>query len=319
MNPRRSPIRTSHRRPTRSRSACSLTLRAGVAATSFALFGVLAACSSSTEVTGDTTATSTSTSVASTTTVAASTTTSTVAPSTVPATTEAPATTAVPTTAPAPEGCAVDFAPTDDAVGVEVVNGDWNGDGDADSALSWGEPIGSGIDWYVRMQNSGGVNSVVALGDLGVGFAAVVGPVDVDFSLGAPPGSNRDELLAIVGSNAAGFNLGVFGTDGDGCAFQFDGGGGDAYVIPIHGAAATMSGLMCDGGMGSQFIVRLEASTTDGAAWDVRYIRVERSDGNTLVDGTILNDVLPDGDPQLELFSKASCGGTDLVGGDSDF
>jgi len=260
-------------------------------------------CSSSTSVGGTTSSTDVTTTVMATTT----------APSTtVPA--SAPPT--APPTAP-PVGCP-DVTPSAAAVQVQVINGDWNGDGSADSALSWGEPAAGGPEWYIRMQISGGANSAVALGDLGVGFAYALGEIDLDFALGAEPGVNRDEMIAIVGSNASGYNLGLFGTDDNGCAFQFDNGGGSPYEVPVHAAAATMSGMMCDGGMGSRFAVRLEASTGDGVHWDVRYIRVERTDQNSLADGVVINDTI-DGASAVAVFGQAECDGTMFIGPGADY
>jgi len=264
---------------------------------------LLAGCSSSKSVGGATSTSEFTTTVAGSTTVP-----STTVPASVPPT--------APPTAP-PTGCP-DLTPSADAVQVQVINGDWNGDGSADSALSWGELSGGAPEWYLRMQISGGANSAVALGDLGAGFAYALGEVDVDFALGAEPGVNRDELLAIVGSNSSGYNLGVFGTDANGCAFQFDNGGGGAYEIPVHAAAATMSGMMCDGGMGSRFVVRLEASSGDGITWDARYIRVERTDQNSLADGTVITDTI-DGASAVAVFGQAECDGTMYIGPGADY
>lgn len=118
----------------------------------------------------------------------------------------------------------------------------------------------------------------------------------------------RDELLAIVGSNAAGFNLGVFAIDDDGCAFQFDNDGDDPYIIPVHMAAATMSGMGCDGGMGTHFITRMEASTADGTNWDTTDTWIQRADMNSLRDGMEITDTLVTGDPELDAYGQAQCG-----------
>lgn len=266
----------------------------------------------------------TTTVVAPTTTMAGTTTTETTTPAVTTSTTVAATTTApiVPTTSAttaAPGGCGSSVGPSAAAVGMKQVSGDWNGDGTVDAARSWGEPSGGSPTWYVRMEVSGGSSSTLVLSGVDPGFAAVLGAVDVDFSIGAPPGVVRDELLAIVGSNAAGYNLGVFGVGADGCAFQFDDGAGQPYLVPVHGAAAVMSGMRCDGGMGSHFIVRLEAETSDGTHWTTRTIKVERTDANTLADGTVLTGTLLSTDPELAAFGEAECFGTPFVGGDADY
>jgi hypothetical protein len=268
-----------------------------------------AACSSSKSIGGDAGGT---TVPASTSSVAAS---STTAPPTT-----GPATTAPATTAAGPTTACDDSSPSAAAVQVSVVNGDWNGDGDPDSAVSWGEPTGAGADWFVRMQVNGGTSSVVALGDAGAGFVAAIGYTDVDFSLGAPDGTNRQEMVAIVGSNAAGYNLGVFGLDSSGCAFEFDDGtAGEPYVIPVHNSAAALSGMKCDGGMGSRFVVRLEASTADGTNWTTQDIRVERADENSLVEDAPIPGTLTSADAALTAYGEAECDGELLVGGGADY
>lgn len=243
-------------------------------------------------------------------------------------TTAAPATSAPASTAPAPTTAAPaptvappappaslcdDIAPTAAAVDVTVVNGDWNGDGAVDSAVSWGEPTSGGVDWFVRMQLSGAGNSSIFLGDLGPGYARVTGRVDVDYSLGAPAGSNEDELVAVVGSSAAGFNLGVFGLDRWGCLFQFDNGGGDVYIIPVYNSMLNMSGMTCDGGMGSRFVVRLEATSADGTNWTTSDIRVQRDDDNSLAEAPAIIGALTSASPALNAYGTAECDGTSLM------
>jgi hypothetical protein len=220
---------------------------------------------------------------------------------------------AVPTTSP--PSCPDTTAPSGAAVNIHTISGDWNGDGVVDHAVSWGVPVGGGAKWFVRTEITGGRNSTLALGSLGGEFAAVVGSVDVDFSTGAPPGTVRDEFLAIVGTNAAGYNLGVFGTKNSGCLLQFDNGGSDPYIIPVHGAAAVASGMMCDGTMGSRFIVRLEAETSDGTNWNTRNIKVERTGTHSLADGVVIEGTLVSGSPELDAYSRATCDGVELIGG----
>jgi len=268
----------------------------------------LMGCSSSTSQN----ASGSSTSLAESTTTAAPTNTS------APATTAPAPTTAAPAPQPAttpapPASLCDDIAPTAAAVDVTVVNGDWNGDGALDSAVSWGEPTSGGVDWFVRMQLSGAGNSSIFLGDLGPGYARVTGRVDVDYSLGAPAGSNEDELVAVVGSSAAGFNLGVFGLDQWGCLFQFDNGGGDVYIIPVYNSMLNMSGMTCDGGMGSRFVVRLEATSDDGFNWIARDIRVQRDDDNSLSEAPAIVTPLSAKSSLLDAYGTAECDGTSLM------
>lgn len=257
-------------------------------------------------------ATGSSTSLAESTTTAAPAT-SAPAPTTAPApATAAPA--PQPATTPAPPASLCDdIAPTAAAVDVTVVNGDWNGDGALDSAVSWGVPTSGGVDWFVRMQLNGAGNSSIFLGDLGPGYARVTGRVDIDYSFGAPAGSNEDELVAVVGSNAAGFNLGVFGLDQWGCLLQFDDNDGEVYLIPVYNSMLNMSGMTCDGGMGLRFVVRLEASSDDGFNWIARDIRVQRNDYNSLSEAPAIVTPLSAKSSALDAYGTAECDGASLM------
>lgn len=310
--------RTHSTRPLAARTSRSLGLRAAAAAASFAAFGLLAtACSDSKTVTGaETTAASTTvaestTTVAETTTTVAETTT-TVAETT---TTAAPAPTVDP---PAPAACADNAAPSGSAEGVFTVVGDWNGDGNPDSAISWAEMSG-GPQWFIRTEIAGGPASSVALGDLGVGFAQVVSGVDLDYSLGLDPGMNREEFVAIAGSAASGVILNAFGVDDSGCVFRFDDGAGSPFQMPITGSVGFLSGLMCDGAAGSQFMVLKQAVSDDGGTtFTTTDTKIVRTDANSLGLGASFEGSLDGTDPQLDSYAMAVCFGIGWVGGGAD-
>lgn len=265
-----------------------------------AAFGLLAACSSSKSISsgsGETTTTSAATTV----------------PATVAPTTVADA--VAPTTAaPPPPSCPDETAPSGGAGAVTIVDGDWNGDGVADAGVSWSEPSGGGVTWFIRAEVSGGFSSTVALGDLGVGYAQALDNVDVDFSLGAEPGVNRDEIIAIVGGGASGVNLGIFGVGADGCVFQFDDGAGAPFETPIAASIGQRSGLTCDGAMGSHFLVVLHASTVDDFNFDTVDYRLERDGDHSLVLGIALPGTLIASDAALDRYSQAECSGVVWVG-----
>lgn len=297
------------------RTGRSLGLRAMTAAASFAAFGLLAtACSDSKTVSGTDTAVTSTTVAESTTTVAEPTTTvaettTTVVAETVP-TTAAPASTVAP---PPPPACADHAAPSGSAESVATITGDWNGDGALDSAISWAE-IAGGPQWFIRTELSGGPASSVALGDLGVGYAEVLGRVDLDFSLGLDPGQNHDEFVAVAGSAASGVILNAFGVDDEGCVFRFDDGGGFPFEMPITGSISYRSGLMCDGAAGSQFLVMKQAiSDDDGATFTTTDTKIERTGAKSLGFGVSFEGLLDGDDPQLETYSSAVCSGTTWV------
>lgn len=267
-----------------------------------AAFGLLVACSSSKSISSGTTDT------AAPTTAVATTVPATVVPTTVPATVP-------PTIPPTPTPTCGDVtAPSSDAVSLTVIDGDWNGDGSIDLGYSWAEPIGGTFKWFVRAEVSGGAESAIGLGDLGASFAQALDGVDVDFALGADPGVNRDELIAVVGGGASGLNLGLFGFGADDCIFQFDDGAGSSFIVPIAATAGQMSGLICDGAMGSQFLVELTATTEDGVNWSTVDYRIAREGDHSLVFGAAIPGTLLATDAGLEAYGQAQCGGTMWTG-----
>lgn len=307
----------------RTRPTNSLTVRTSVAAAAFVAFGLLsAACSDSKSVTSadptptsvtDTTVempdtTTADTALATTTTAVVETT---VAPVvTMPlavASTLAPS--ALPPPPPPAPDCPSAVAPTADAISLVTTDGDWNGDGALDSAVSWAEPVGGGLDWFVRTEVAGGASSSVALGDLGVGFASVMDDVDVDFSLGLPEGSNRDEFLAVVGVSSSGYLVGVFGVGDDGCSFRFDDGVDAPFQMATTGTIGQLSGFRCDGAAGSQFLVQLEASSVDEVHWDTRDMRIRRDGTQSLVLDPAIENTLTADDPALAGYAQGNCGG----------
>ena len=258
-----------------------------------AAFGLLAACSSSKSISSGTDATST-------------------APATTVPTTVAPTTSTVdvPTTLPIPPTCADTTEPSSDAISLTVIDGDWNGDGSIDLGYSWAEPSGGGVSWFVRAEVSGGASSTIAIPDVGAAYAQALDGVDVDFALGADPGVNRDEMLAVVGGGASGLNLGIFGFELDGCMFQFDNGAGGLFSVSVAATTGEMSGLLCDGAAGSQFLVALQASTADGITWDTADFRIERvGDHSLMLSDAALGSLLAT-DGGLGAYSHAQCGGT---------
>jgi hypothetical protein len=218
--------------------------------------------------------------------------------------------TTVPLTVPLPlkAECSA-AAPSTAAISVVATDGDWNGDGTPDTATSWAEPATGGFEWFIRAEVTGGIASSVALGDLGVGYAAVMDGVDVDYSLGAPDGSNKDEILAVVGVASSGYLIGVLGLDDSGCAFQFDDGAGSLFRLATTGTIGQLSGMRCEGAAGSQFLVKLEASSLDEATWDTSDSRIRREGSRSLVLDAPIVGSLAAADPALVQYGQANCGG----------
>lgn len=292
------------------RSARRLTALAVAAAS----VGVLASCSSSSSSTEPADSTTSTVVAESTTTSSVDVTTSTVAAestTTVSPTTAAPTTAAPVTTAPLP-ACGEGNVPSGAADALWTTNGDWNGDGVLDQATSWVEP--ATMDWFVMIEVVGGSSTTIAMPDPGPGFVQVLAPVDVDFSLGVDPGVNRQEFVAITSSGAAGYNLGVFGVNQFGCGFQFDNGSGDYYDVPVRASVMSTAGVACDGAAGSQFLVRLEATSNDGGvSYDTLDVKIERTGPQTLSDGVSIPGNIATDSPAAARYASADCFGTDLL------
>lgn len=201
----------------------------------------------------------------------------------------------------------VEVVPSAVAEAVATIEGDWNGDGVADSAVSWREPNGGGWRWFVRTEISGGAGAAYELGDLGVGFARVLGKLDVDGA--ASTGGSRDEILAVTGASAAGYQLGVFGTGDDGCVFRFDDGFGGPFVMPVTGGGTRLAGVRCDSTAPPAGVVELEAISNDGLTWGTYDRPVSRSGATTLVVGEAAVSILAGTDAGLAAYGQAGCNG----------
>jgi hypothetical protein len=205
--------------------------------------------------------------------------------------------------------CPSEATPSPVAEAIIRLDGDWNGDGAPDAAVSWREPNGNSWLWFVRSELAGGNASTYALGELGVGFAALMGNVDVDFSAGAPAGSNREEILSIVGASSFGYELGVFGVADDGCLIRFDDGFGLPFKMIVAGGANQLVGMRCSEAAGSRFLVALQASSADGVTWGTYERRVDRSGPTTLVTGEPVVGMVSQTDAQLAAYGQATCNG----------
>lgn len=206
------------------------------------------------------------------------------------------------------ECAGVELVPSAVAEAIFQIDGDWNGDAVADVALSWREPNGAGWTWFVRTEITGGAGAAYALGDLGVGFAQLLGKVEVD-GTGASATPPREEILAVAGASAAGYQLGVFGVGDDGCVFRFDDGFGGPFVVPVTGGGTRLAGLRCDSTTSAPPLVELEATSFDGVTWGTYERRISRSGPTTLVLGEPAVSILAGTDPLLAAYGQAGCNG----------
>lgn len=262
------------------------------------------------------------TDVATTTTPSVSTTAApeTTAPATTAATTTTPLPTGAPTTTPAPETTAPDesdiacgdLAPMIGSAAVtSTVAVDWDGNGTQDAtAIVYETEAGNG-DFRIRVEQGEGTGTEMAIISDGIAQPQVLGPVQVDFSLGSED-PQPEELMVLVGANASGYNVGVFFNEGTGCIGRFKGADELELVLPIHASVGTASGVACEGTAGSQFLVRTTAEASAGSGeYDVHDIKLRR-DGDQLLDdvdipGFIVDDGSPDS-PFLRYASITGCG-----------
>ncbi len=203
----------------------------------------------------------------------------------------------------------------DSAVITSSTGLDWDGDGSAEASATVYDTAPGANDFRLRVENGDGGSEVAIITD-GVVEPTVLGPVQVDFSLGSSD-PQPDELLVTVGANSSGFNLGVFYQDDTGCLARFNGADESPIEIPIHGSIGTASGLACDGGAGSQFIVRTTATASAGSGeYDTHDVKLRREGGQLVDDVDIPGFIVDDGTPESPFLRYSSITNCNVVFGD---
>ncbi len=239
------------------------------------------------------------------------------------ATTVAPATTTAPapatTTASAAASGCESFEPDDSAVGIATTTGDWDGDGTIDTAQTWGVQSGEVVRWFIQLTVNEGSSAAMDLGEVSSGSARVIDRFDVDYEPTAPSGTNRDEILAVVGGNASGLAVNVFGLAADtGCIVRFlaeatsDLSSDDGYYQLIVGGR---SGIGCQVTEGKRTLTRLTLSDADDGGWQASTQPISRY-GTTLFDGEAASILLPLEDPEVNTYTSAGCNGVAWLSGD---
>ncbi len=196
----------------------------------------------------------------------------------------------------------------DDAASVTTVLVDASGDGTADDAVTSYYDAGA-TEWRIRLAPSGGSVSELAITGVGPGFVEVLGAVHVDTE-------DPEQILAIVGSGASAYVLGVFGADSDGCLFRFTWhGSGDEVTFAVGGTIGQMSGLQCHDADGFRHLSSISAvSNGPGTGtWNIYGSDALRESEQTLLAGDGFHAFgVPDGDPLLTGLATADCPGITL-------
>jgi hypothetical protein len=298
-------------------SACGLALASLLASCGSAESGVKSVGESIPGSTTSTTAAATTTS-----TVAAVTTATSVATTAAPATTGAPTTSSTSppaTTAPDDDGVDGD-APCSTAAPLPAISAkasnvstrmfDYDGDGANDDVATVYAIIDDGgiPVWFLRAETPEGGSEISLFMSDDAGAAAVVGMAQTDLSLGAGTGLEQ-ELLVQVGTGAAGISVGVFFRGSAGCLEQFLDVSDGPATFAVRASVAQQAGLRCEGAAGSQFLVRLEASSADGIEHDTLDVKLERI-GNHLIDDVSIPGHLtsPADDTTLATYGQIDCG-----------
>lgn len=222
---------------------------------------------------------------------------------TTPVTSEPATTLATPATTigvePCPGGSGA--ALPDDAVGVTEAIGDFDGDGEPDRMLVYGE--GGLGPWHIRVVLAEHVPEATIPGTSVV--ARAVGGWDIDRD-------GSDEVFAVVGSGASTLIVGIFTLSGcDLIPLEIAGSAGGAQFA-VGASAANQSGLVCPPAGGVEVIAQ---STSDG----VEYIQVR--DGYALVGGGTLSFLgssearltSPEDDAQIFSAATFDCGALTLL------
>lgn len=203
--------------------------------------------------------------------------------------TSAPAvsTTAVPVAACPAAAVAMPSTATDVTSGP----GDFDGDGRADRLSTY--RVGGEGAWRLRVELIAGGSAEVELPAAQVGVKALGGArLDV---------GTAEAAMAVVGSGAAGSNVGLFVLRS--CRLERVTVGGTPAEFPVGSTATTKSGVTCQ----VPGLVIYSATTTDGARW-------QASSVSYLLLGTLLDEAhratmaLGSSDAALPAFGAFSCG-----------
>ena len=194
-----------------------------------------------------------------------------------------------------------------DAADVSTTSGDFDGDGAPDTATAYRVGPKSAPEWHLAVDLASGTraDSVVPrdLGHApGIGNAAVAGAVDVN-------GDGTDELWASVGSGSIGTLAALFYVDG--CGVSAVSADGTPVVFSVGGASggfAGVDGTDVDGNGALDFVVALQASSTDGGTtYHTTETEYVLTDGMFGVLSQVPNTASPN-DPDFARFSTFHCG-----------
>jgi hypothetical protein len=200
---------------------------------------------------------------------------------------EPPSTTAAPVAA-CPAGQAAAAGATDTA----TAPGDFDGDGRPDRLSTY--RVASAGTWHVREELAGGGASEVELPAAAQGVKAV-GGAKLDVGTG-------DAAFVVVGTGAAGTNLGLFVLQSCKLARVNLAGGVPAEFL-VRASATARAGVACQ----VPGLVVYSATTTDGQAYAASSV-------SYLLVGTLLDEAhrsttpLAASDPALSGFGSFSCG-----------
>ncbi len=145
----------------------------------------------------------------------------------------------------------------DQATAITSIDVDADGDGAVDTATSYLDG-GSGT-WAIRLAMASGTLSEYEVADVAPGFVEALGSI--------PFGDGPDEsFLAIVGSGASAFRIGLFGADDSGCITRH---GGDDLDLAVGGSIGGLTGLRCGAWDGGHYLESLSAVNNGDDTYNV--------------------------------------------------
>jgi hypothetical protein len=224
------------------------------------------------------------------------------------------ASSAAPTTSTASAGPCDAAAPPATAVHVTHADGDFNGDGSADTLTVYG----TGTDeqpapYRVQVELAGGLGRVDdAIADAATDSSSNVkalGGAEISAGAGLPPDGSGEEIFVEVGSGASDALVGVFQLVG--CTLTRITGpvGTERSQFAVGGSVTHLDGLRCDGSAGGQRLVQLSAKSDDGITYETQETRLVIEQGHFTVPNPPVTGTLPATDERLQPFSTLSCPG----------
>jgi len=213
---------------------------------------------------------------------------------------------------PASQGPCDAAPPPNGAPDFTDAQGDYDGDGQPDSLLTYATNTSEPVDHHVQIQTATGHHVDAVLSDALSSDASqqphALGGADITTSAGLPPDGSGAEAFVTVGSGASVQLVAIFQLVDCTLTRLADADTAEPATFPIGGSVTHLDGLRCDGAAGGVRLVQLSAESDDGETYTTTERRFEVQNGRFVVTNTV-NDTITNSDPRLQAFSVIDCPG----------